>query len=187
MLTAYIFSLVVGGGLLASSFFGDFLEGDADMDADMDAGADGTDAAKLLSLRTVVYTLFGFGAAGAALHWLWGGTRPGVTALAASATGLASGALISTVFGYLKRTDSGEIPEERSFIGLTGKVVLEIAPGSPGEVRVQRGERMYRIRARTDDAYSEGESLESGQQVVVVDIKDGTAAVAPADLHFLND
>lgn len=40
MLTAYVFCLAVGGGLLALSFFGDFLEADVDLDADIDVEAD---------------------------------------------------------------------------------------------------------------------------------------------------
>ena len=110
MLTAYIFCLVLGGGLLALSFFGDFLEGEVDaaidLDADVDSGLDAGDFARLFSLRAIVYALFGFGAAGAVLYAIWGGARPGLTAALAGGMGLASGALISAVFGYLKRSES---------------------------------------------------------------------------------
>ena len=77
MLAAYIFCLVVGGGFLLLSLFGDFLEADADVDLDGDADlaiGDAGDVAKLFSLRAIVYALFGFGASGTLLHLVWEGT-----------------------------------------------------------------------------------------------------------------
>ena len=115
MLTAYIFCLAVGGGFLALSFFGDFLEGDVDIDADVDLDADmdalahGSGIAQIFSLRAAINALFGFGAAGSLLHLVWGGGQPILTAAIAGGMGVASGALISSVFGYLKRTESGTL------------------------------------------------------------------------------
>jgi len=51
MLTAYVICLAVGGGFLALSFFGDFLEGDADFGADLDVGAD-ADASRTAASRS---------------------------------------------------------------------------------------------------------------------------------------
>ena len=81
-----------------------------------------------------------------------------MTAVIAGGTGLASGALISTVFGYLKRTEAGTLRGEQSFVGLTGEVSLEIVPGSPGTVTVRRGDRRIRIRARVADSYADSRS-----------------------------
>lgn len=193
MLTAYIFCLVVGGGLLALSLFGDFLEGDVDADGalelegDANLDADGADFARLFSLRAIVYTLFGFGAAGAVLHAVWGGGRPGLTAAVAGGMGIASGALINTVFGYLKRTESGAMEGEDSLIGLRGKVRLEITEGGIGEVRIDGGARQFRIRARADDLEDAGVALEAGRPVVVVDVKEGVAVVAPMEMKLLED
>ena len=158
MLTAYIFSLVVGGGLLALTLFGDLLGGDVDVDADAgidldgdaDVLSDGSEIAKLLSLRSLVYALFGFGGAGVVLHLIWAGAQPGLTALIAGGMGLGSGALVSTVFGYLKRTEAGAIQGERSLVGLSGEVVMAIGDGETGAVRIRSGERRYRMRARAD-------------------------------------
>lgn len=193
MLTAYIFCLVVGGGLLALSLFGDFLEGDVDADGalelegDANLDADGADFARLFSLRAIVYTLFGFGAAGAVLHAVWGGGRPGLTAAVAGGMGIASGALINTVFGYLKRTESGAMEGEESLIGLRGEVRLEITEGGIGEVRIDGGERQFRIRARADDLEDARVALEAGRPVVVVDVKEGVAVVAPMEMKLLED
>ena len=191
MLTAYIFSLAVGGGFLALSFFGDFLEGDVDVDTDVDVGggldaaSHGAGIAQLFSIRSIINALFGFGAAGTMLHVLLGGSQPGLTAVIAGGTGLASGALISTVFGYLKRTETGTLRGEDSFVGLTGEVSLEIVPGNPGTVTVRRGDRRIRIRARVADSYAATEALGAGQPVVVVDMKDGIASVSPVGAKLL--
>lgn len=193
MLTAYIFCLAVGGGFLALSFFGDFLEGDVDVDADPDVAADmvaaahGSGIAQLFSIRAAIYALFGFGAAGSLLHAFWGGGQPVLTAAIAGGTGLASGALISTVFGYLKRTEAGTLLGEQSFVGLTGEVSLEIAPGSRGAVTVRRGDRRIRIRARAAETWQADEPLSAGQAVVVVEMKDGTAAVSPVAPKLLKE
>ena len=194
MLTAYVFCLAVGGGFLALSFFGDFLEGDAglDIDADMDVDAD-TDAlshggiAQLFSIRAAINALFGFGAAGTALHLLWGGGQPLLTAAIAGGTGVASGALISSVFGYLKRTESGTLRGEQSFVGLTGEVSLEVAPDGLGSVTVRRGDRRVRIRARMADTYRDGAALSPGQPVVVVEMMDGIASVTPVAPKLLEE
>jgi len=193
MLTAYIFCLAVGGGFLALSFFGDFLEGDVDIDADLDVDADmdalahGSGIAQLFSLRAAINALFGFGAAGSLLHLVWGGGQPILTAAIAGGTGLASGALISTVFGYLKRTESGALRGEQSFVGLTGEVSLEIAPGSRGSVTVRRGDRRVRIRAQMADTYRAAEALTAGHPVVVVEMKDGIASVTPVGPKLLEE
>ena len=193
MLTAYIFCLVVGGCLLGLSFFGDFLDGDVDADGalelegDIDVDGDGFDFAKLFSLRAIVYALFGFGAAGSLLYAVWGGGRPGVTAAIAGGMGLASGALISTVFGYLKRTESGTIKGEAALIGLRGDIRMSVGAGETGAVRIQSGDRQFRMRARLDDLEATGRALEPGRPVVVVDVKQGVAIVAPIDMKLLED
>ena len=193
MLAAYIFSLVVGGGLLALNLFGDFLDSDVDADAgiDLDGDADaisgGSEIAKLLSLRSLVYALFGFGGAGLVLHLIWAGAQPVLTALIAGGMGLGSGALVSTVFGYLKRTEAGEMQGERALVGLSGKIVMAIGDGETGSVRIRSGERQYRMRARADLPSGAAQTLEAGRAIVVVDVKDGVALVTPIDGKLLED
>ena len=116
-----------------------------------------------------------------------GGGSPGLTAAIAGGMGLASGALISTVFGYLKRTESGTIRGEAALIGLSGEVVMSIPREGHGEVRIESGERKFRIRARADDLEATGMALEPGRSVVVVDVKQGVAIVAPVDMKLLED
>lgn len=193
MLAAYIFSLVVGGGLLALTLFGDFFDSNVDADAgidldgDTDVAVDGSEVAKLLSLRALVYTLFGFGGAGVVLSLIWGGAQPGLTAALATGMGLGSGVLVTTVFGYLRRTEAGEMQGEEALVGLRGEVVMTIAGGDTGEVRIRSGERQFRMRARSDDPTEADGILEAGRPVMVVDVKDGVAHVAPVGMKLLED
>ena len=126
MYAAYIFSVVLGGGLLLLSLLGDLLGSDAielefdadvdmdvDLDVDLDAESDLDPAAsKIFSLRVLTYTLFGFGAVG----WLL--SRSGFPPAAPSTItyavigGLVSGTLVARAFGYLRRTETGMIEEE---------------------------------------------------------------------------
>ena len=66
MYVAYLFSVVLGGGLLLLSLLGDLLGGDAsdlELDVDFDSTSDvDHSATKILSFRMVSYALFGFGA-----------------------------------------------------------------------------------------------------------------------------
>lgn len=186
MLTAYIACLGVGGVLLVLSLFGDFLEGDADLAVDADATAASEAASAIFSVRTFVYGLFGFGAAGTALHLFWDGGGPLGAALAAAGTGLVSGALASVVFRYLRRTEAGLMEGEEAFVGTAGRVALEIGPDSPGLVRLRRGDRRIRVRARLAAA-AVGETLAEGREVVVVEMKDGVAAVTAVNAKLLED
>ena len=135
MFALYIFCLVVGGGLLALSLFGDFFEGDADLGVDTDPGT----ISKIFAFRTIVYELFGFGAAGALLHTLWEGERLGLTLALAGATGIVSGLIVSVSFAYLKRSESGAMKGDASLVGLRGDVGLPIDSGDTGTVRLRRG------------------------------------------------
>lgn len=186
MLTAYVFCLAVGGSFLALSLFGDFLDGELDLDVDgeIDASGAGSAASKLLSLRTIVYAAFGFGATGTLLHLL--GVNSGLTAFTAVGTGVASGVLISVAFRLLKRGESGDMPGDDTLIGLPGKVVLAVGPESAGEVRVQREGRRRRLRAVLADE-AESSTLVEGRAVVVIDVKDGIVLVSPVDDKLLTD
>ncbi len=193
MLTIYLFCLAVGGGFLAFSLLGGVLDGAEGLEADLEAAPDVGEIggpsgwAQVFSLRSLVYGLFGFGATGSLLHLLGvAGVRPGLTLGVAAATGTGLGALVSAVFGYMRRTEAGTLQAERSFIGLLGEVTLEIGSGSPGTALVRRAGRRVRIRARMEED-SEAAPLRVGQPVVVLDMKDGTATVSPVAPKLLDD
>lgn len=217
MYAAYVFSLVLGGGFLLVSVLGDIFGGDAsdmafdadvdfdvdfdvDMDVDVDVDMD-VDAhhdiahhgemalvSKVFSFRMVVYTLFGFGAVG----WLMtqAGMDPAAPLTLASSIfgGVASGALVQSVFNYLKRTDSGQHITEDSFVGLPSVVTLPLGGGSPGSIVVELAARRVTLRALPHGDVDD-ESIRSWKNVVIVEMKDGVARVTPVteDLRALPD
>ncbi len=202
MAALYLFSLILGGGFLLLSVLGGDSEADVDFDAGLDLGDGGLDldglagdagdgiesigdaadsgqdaASRIFSIRTVVYALFGFGATGTIL------TRLGIsmpTTLAFSlVAGAAAGFLVSMVFHFLVRTDSGAHPGDEALLGLTGDVTLPIGLGRPGTVAVERGGRRLSLRA-LPHATAHGDP-ESWKRVIVVEIDGSIARVAPLE------
>src|SRR5690606_31188393 len=120
--------------------------------------------------------LMGFGAVGVLLGWLWPAGSPTLTTAAAAATGLLCAALSALASGYLRRTASGQLPADRSLVGLVGDVVLPLSTDA-GKILVRRAGRELELLARPlDDA---AENTETWTSVLVVEIRDGVAYVAP--------
>lgn len=151
-------------------------EGDVSLDH---PGHDVADGFRILSLRNATYFLFGFGVSGVLLNWLWGGSRSVLTAAVAVAMGVAGGAMSRMIFGWLKRSESGELPGDSSWIGATGQVTLPLSAAGTGKVLVVRGNREQELLARPfDEAAPEPERWTS---VMVVEMRQGVAYVAPTD------
>ena len=211
MVTLYVFCLVLGGGFLGLSLLGDLLGGDvgdvaidADVSLDFDAHMDvdahldvdshidiDTDAghaahavAKIFSVRSVIYSMFGFGAVGTLLTWLWGGDSPFVIGSLAVVTGILSGTLINSTFAYLRRSDSGAHLTESSYAGCSGTVTLPIGVDVPGKIAVERAGRRIKLRALPHSSALD-QDVEKWKSVFVVEMKDGIALVTPAEEELL--
>lgn len=180
MLTLYLFALLVGGGLLAFSLLG----GDDGAGAQHDA-LSGDNPLQFLSLRTLTYFLFVFGGVGTVLSWAWTGAAAPIVLLLSVAAGMGIGALASLTFRYLRRTDSGMLESEESFVGLSGRVIVPLRHGAVGKVLVQRGDRAYELLARAFD--TTGADPGGWTSVVVVEMTRGTALVSPLDEPTLQD
>lgn len=188
MLSAYVFALAVSGSLLLIATFSDFLDadvGDVEVDTDVDLDGADVDAFKLFSVRGLLYFLLGFGLVGTALTLLWDGGRPVLTGVAAAGSGLLSGAIVTTLFGWLKRSESGDRLDEASFVGLPGRMSLPIGEGGLGKVRIERGDRVHELLAQPFEKDSGDPS--GWTRVVVVDVKDGRALVVPGTEGLLPD
>lgn len=205
MLSAYIFSLVLGGGLLLFSLLAGDADSDVDVDLDVDFDVDvdldvdvadvdvdaGTEldhgahaaAGKLFTIRSLIYAVFGFGATGTLLTYLGFPALP--TAVTAVVGGVLSSALVTSVFNYLRRTDSGAHPGDAGFLGRPARVVLPISEGSAGAILVERGGRQIRLRA-LPHATAEGDPG-AWTRVLVVDLERGVAQVAPLKEDHLLD
>ena len=176
MLSLYLFSLLVGGVLLAAAALGGdhgHHHGNGFDHAHHDSGS----AAKFLSLRTLTYFLFVFGGVGGALSWA--GMNRWLALPIALALGAGVASLVGLTFRYLAQTESGGRAGEDSFVGLQGRVVLPIGESGLGKVMVQRGDRAYELVARPLDATAAG--IRNWKSVVVVEMNRGTALVAPLD------
>jgi membrane protein implicated in regulation of membrane protease activity len=171
----YLFSLIVGGGLIVYSLTG----GHDGHDAGVHHDVHGHDAVKWLSLRTITYFLFVFGGVGAVLSKTWSALAMPLVLLFSIVAGVGVGGLASWTFEYLRRTDSGSRDSEHSFVGLTGAVCLPIASGGRGKILVQRGDRTYELIARAHDASAKNAS--KWKSVIVVEMNRGTALVTPLD------
>lgn len=185
MSQVYLFCLVLGGGLAALSVLGDALDvgGDVDLDAaDVDAAeaeAPDADAEKAFSLRGLVYGVFGFGLTGTVLGWLGYPAAAPTTLAFSGVAGVGSGWVTARLVGWLRSTETGGHAGERSFEGRPGRVVLPLEPGSPGRVKVRRGERSFELRALPYDR--DADDSGGWEDVVVVEMREGIAYVSPVD------
>ncbi len=181
VLVAYVFCLVLSGVLLGISVFSDFLDVDAsdiDLDGDVDLDHD-IGAARILSIRGLLYFMFGFGAIGTALTGLGTVDSALVAAAVSGLGGLGSGLLATSVFGYLKRSESGATQEEHVFVGLPGRMLVPISSEGVGQVRVQRHSGTVDLVAVP---YSEADGDPAGwRDVVIVEMTGGRAMVTPAE------
>ena len=149
--------------------------------AELDADA-GYVASKIFSIRTLFYSLFGFGSVGTLLTYLWSG-NPLATAAFAVVSGLLSGIVINAAFGYVRGTESGMVLGESTYAGLSGLVILPIRQEIPGRVVVERAGRQIQLRALPHPS-GEGDPA-SWRGVFVVEMEKGVARVAPLDEDML--
>lgn len=206
----YLFSLVLGGGLLLFSVLGDILGsgdtgdgqldlgGDMDVGGDMDLGGDadlggddvgdlaGHDAAHVdhdAPFKIVslrTATYFLFGFGGVGTLMTLLTDSPLLTAVLSFGTGLAAAALVAVVFRWLSVTEGGGREEGE-----------DLFVGLPARVTVplgagRRGKVLVRRGQRTFELMArpfdaDASGMEGWRQVVVVDMERGTALVSPME------
>jgi len=186
MLAVYLACLVTGGFVVVISLFGG---GEADLDVDVGSDAseieaeDGAESggegaggiARLLSLRNGVFFACFFGLSGSLLTLLGAGFVP--TLGAAIVLGLVSAAAVHRVMGYLRRSQSGAVPEPSALAGARARVLVGPSRVRPGKVEVSAGDRTQQLVARVH-AESGVDHFEPGDSVVIVRVEDGRALVA---------
>lgn len=192
MFQVYLFCLVLAGGLAILSAFGDLadtdaaasdldagLDGDLDVGADADAVDSGFDWARVLSMRGLLYAVFGFGLAGTLQVWLLDEPAGGVATVVTSATtGLVLGWTVDRLVDLVQGVSTPDREGDAGFEGLAARVLVPIRPGEPGRIRVLRDGRTVDLRALP---HGRPDSDPSGwEKVVVVEVRDGHALVVPA-------
>ena len=169
MTTLYWLAVVLGGGLALLSVIGGALE------THIEHEVSDPDAWHILSLRSATYFLFSFGAVG--LLTQLAGTNRIVSLAAALFTGAVAAVSSAALFRYLSRSTGGPVPTDASLVGLTGAVVLPLRRNGAGKIVVRRSGRDLELMARPFD--DDSGDPEQWDQVVVVEIADGTALVSP--------
>ena len=179
MMAAYLITLIVGGVLVAISLVaggdgdGDADgggHGDADGDAHGDAHADqggALDAAlgwlPLGSLRFWTFFAAFFGLTGTALSLL-PGSGSIVTAVAAVAIGYGAGVALTRIVRRMQQTSSDSSLAAADLIGATAHVLLPVAPGRAGKVRLYLKDRAVDVLAETQ----EEAELPAGEKALVI-------------------
>ncbi len=143
------------------------------------SGGHDVQAVRILSLRTVTYFLFGFGATGVLLARLAPAASPLLVAAGSGLCGVLAAGVSVAVFGWVRSTEAGERQGESSFVGLAATVVLPVDAQRSGRILVRRGAREYELRARPFGR--DPIATDVGRDVVIVEMREGTALVAPFD------
>jgi hypothetical protein len=177
VITLYTFALVVGVGMYLFSIFSD-VHHHVDI-----GGAHGLDhhhdseGFQILSMRNATYFLFAFGVSGVLLRWMWQGEKSLLTALLATTVGIAGGAISAFTFGWLRKTESGGLPTDRSWVGLPGRVTIPLTSGGTGKILVNRSGHEQELLARPFEP--DAPLPERWTDVLVIEMQSGVALVAP--------
>jgi membrane protein implicated in regulation of membrane protease activity len=195
MLGVYLFTAVLGVGLLLMSLLGagdggdgtelEF-DGDVDMDLDLDAeleAGDGPGIAGDLILglfkpRNLTFLLAAFGSTGALLTWA--GKPAGLVLALAIGMGTAAWFTTHAVFTLLHRTDSGvDALDDHDLEGAIGRVTLPITPDGRGQVTLVAAGRQTYLTARLEPGVAR--ALPVGTEVLIRRTDGGVAEVMPTD------
>ena len=178
MLALYLFSLGLGGVLLAASLFGDHDSPDGDLGG---GHAGYTDWQQIFSLRNFTYFLFVFGAVGSLLAWSRGGRSGVFDVVLAASTGAAVAAMVQYVFSWLRRTDSSEVASDAALVGQAARVTLPVSAGGIGKIELTFGGQRVELLARPFGS-EQGSTTEigNGAEVVIVEMVAGMAMVSRA-------
>jgi hypothetical protein len=172
----YLVALVVGALLLGGSVLFDFLGVD-DITGDVDA--DDAGGMHVLTLRGVTYFAFVFGGIGTGLRLLAPSVGSVTTFVLALCLGLATGVLVDRLFAWVRRNENSSMEGDRSLHGLVGDVVVPLSVRHEGKISVRRGAERLELLARPFDE-NDGDPT-AWRQVIIIDVRDGTALVSPDD------
>lgn len=179
MLSVYLIALLVGGFLLAMSMLGGGdhdVDADADVDADVDGGHDGFDVLGWLPIASLrFWTFFAafFGLTGLVID-TGGFVGPYIGLAIAGVVGYLCGFSMTRLIRSLRRERVDSSLVVGDCIGETARVILPVAPGKTGKIRVTLKGRTLDLVAETED---KGLDLEPGQTCVVYELKEGGRAV----------
>lgn len=194
MFLVYIASLVFGGILVLFSALGSSGEessgeaSDFDSDSDLSAEAEidelseaspGSDLPagikastkqkikiRIFSLRTLMYFCVSFGASGVLLGFL--SLSKLEIFLFSLSTGLIAVFLILLIYRYLVLNQSGELTDRKTYLGLTGRVVVPFSKDKKGKIHLNIENESLSLTA-LGAPYSRESSFGLNAEVIVVE------------------
>lgn len=128
----------------------------------------------VLSIRSFIYGLFAFGFVGAALH-IPRLTGPTSALLIGLASGVAAGLAAGFTFARLGSAAASGAASLHDATGRRARVLLPCAPDRPGKIRLELGGQQVDMKATTVGAV-----IGAGAEVVVVEVREDVALVAPS-------
>ena len=130
-----------------------------------------------LPLSTLAFVGAAFGVCGLVLTATDAGA--GTTLVAAVLAGVVAGVLNSTLFGYLRRSESTTEVNDAQLTGKIGRVVVPVSGDRRGRIAVTVGDQQIHLSAQAlPDAAAE---LAVGSPVLVVEVRNGIARVTRLD------
>lgn len=178
MLYVFIGSLVLGGILLGASILVGDGHGEIDHDLHAHIDAEGIDVVvgAFRSLRFWTFFLTFFGLTGVALRGLELVDSTLLTTLLAVGMGAAAGYGAIYAFRLIDRKETNSVAGEGDFVGKTGRLLVGVAPGSFGKIRVQVKGTTVDLLAKSDD-----ETLGVDQEAIIIEMDGTHARVAGVD------
>ena len=167
---------------------------DMDMDVDMDVDIDGAELdldveggwggavgetlMGILSFRSMLFFMAGFGATGLALNLVWNA----VAALPwAVGVGFVGAYFNSWLMRWIKSASGSSVVTRADMTGSAGRVVIPVEPGARGKVAIEMDGQPYYVVARHFNERTASQ-LTVGDQIVIVDMDEkGTALIARLD------
>lgn len=180
MLGLYLFTAIVGAGLVVFSLLG-FGEGGHDHAtlADAEHPGFGELALAFLKPRNFIFGAAGFGLTGTALTLV--GAGPAFTPLAAASVGVGFFLASHAIFTLLRRTETAaDLANDAQLMGERARVTLPLEPGHPGRVACVIGGRELYLTARLAP---DAERIPAGREVVIVRVTNGVAEVATPEQY----
>jgi membrane protein implicated in regulation of membrane protease activity len=181
MTGVYLFAAAAGVPLVLW-----FVFGGGDDGAGPDDGVAGV-MFRWLPLSTLAFAAAAFGVCGLAV----GASDAGyaTTLAAAVVAGVVAGVVNSTVFGYLRRSESTTAVDDADLAGTIGRVVVPVSGDRRGRIAITVGDQQIHLSAQAlPPARSEGRSgpeagaeLDVGASVLVVEVRNGIASVTSLD------
>ena len=171
MWLVYLLALVVGGGLLFVQLVSGGHDAHAGHPGDVQHHGAGPG---LVSVRSAIYGLFAFGFVGAALR-IPGLTSKAAAFLIALASGIATTLAAGYTFSRLGSVEASGAASLSDAVGRRARVLIPCSPERPGKIRLEIGGQQVDMHA-----VCSGSGIAAGTEVVVIEVEENMARVAPA-------